>query len=75
MCAHVLHVQTITTQIGAQYLQFASRQKSEYPRYFNTLIKKQGTLQNGRHFHEFVRENAREPSLENYNKRHLPLSF
>lgn len=43
--------------------------------YFNTLIKKQGALQNGRHFHEFARGNAREGSLENYNKRHLPLSL
>lgn len=47
--------------------------------YFNTLIKKQGTLQNGRHFHEFCAGNGREAAwkiitkgihryLSNYSK-------
>lgn len=43
--------------------------------YFNTLIKKQGALQNGGRFHEFARGNARGGGLENYNKRHPPLSL
>ena len=72
MCDHVprcLH----------KYLPQQTKEPSERAIILIPLSKKQGTLQNGRHFHEFARENAREPAwkiitkgiyryLSNYSK-------